>query len=168
MQSSTRGQRALQWAIWTVIYVYIKVCVYWIQYYAYKYVLFSQRYTIWTKVLGQLTITPTTTLYSNYTDIYMDLVPAFAAITASTLLGRLSTTFWSISVVIFSRLSSRAFVSSDTHVGREGLTRSLCSSSSQKCLMALRSGPVKFFLIKLIQPCPYGPGFLHWGIVMLE
>ncbi|MCI4393571.1 hypothetical protein PGIGA_G00158990 [Pangasianodon gigas] len=29
-------------------------------------------------------------------------------------------------------------------------------------------GPVKFFHTKLIQPCLYGPCFVHWGTVMLE
>ncbi len=41
---------------------------------------------------------------------------------------------------IFYHSSRSAFVRSDTDVGREGLARSLCSNSSQRCSIGLRSG----------------------------
>ena len=54
--------------------------------------------------------------------------------------GKLSTRFWRVSVGIFAHSGKRAFVRSDTDVGREGLAHNLRSSSSQRCLMGLRSG----------------------------
>src|SRR4029434_6078389 len=66
--------------------------------------------------------------------------PPFAAITASTLLGRLSTNFWSVSVGIGAHSFCRAFMRSGTDVGREGLGRNLRSSSSHRCSMGLTSG----------------------------
>lgn len=47
--------------------------------------------------------------------------PHFAAVTASTLLGRLSTRFVSVSVGISAYSLCEAFVTSDTDVGQEGL-----------------------------------------------
>lgn len=57
----------------------------------------------------------------------------------------------------------RAFVRSGTDVGREGLACNLCSSSSQRCSMGLRSGLCagQIFNTKLIQPFLYGPCFVH-------
>ncbi|KAK3549020.1 hypothetical protein QTP70_025092 [Hemibagrus guttatus] len=59
------------------------------------------------------------------------LAPLGLAITASTLLGRLSTRFRSVFMGIFDRSSRSAFVRSGTDVGREGLSCSLRSNSSQ-------------------------------------
>ena len=64
----------------------------------------------------------------------------FAAITASTLLGRFSTRCWHIAVGTCLHSATRALVRSDTDVGRLGLARSRRSSLSQRCTMGLRSG----------------------------
>lgn len=67
--------------------------------------------------------------------------PVIAAITALTLLGRLSTRFGNLFKGFFFYHSSiSAFVSLGTDVGREGLVCSLCSNSSQMCSIRLRSG----------------------------
>ncbi len=64
------------------------------------------------------------------------------------------------------------FVRSGSDGGREGLARSLCVFDISKVFDGLEvrvlCEPVKFFHIKLIQPCLYGPGFVHWGTGMLE
>ncbi|XP_058258308.1 uncharacterized protein LOC131361290 isoform X2 [Hemibagrus wyckioides] len=72
--------------------------------------------------------------------VQYDVGPPFAAITASTLLGRLSTRFRSVFMGIFDHSSRSAFVRSHTDVGREGLALSLRSNSSQRCSIGLRSG----------------------------
>ena len=69
-----------------------------------------------------------------------DIGPPFAAITASTLLGKLSTKFRSVFMGIFDHSSSSAFVRSDTDVGPEGLAHSLHSNSSQRSSIGLGSG----------------------------
>lgn len=73
--------------------------------------------------------------------INVELVSPSAAITASTVLGRLSGRFWSVYVGVVANLSRRASVRSDTAVGWQGLARSLQSSSSQRSSTGLRSGP---------------------------
>ena len=80
------------------------------------------------------------TSHSKIMGINMELVPSFAAITASTLLGRLSTRCWNIAAGICFHSATRAFVRSGTDVGRLGVAHSRCSNSSQRCLMVLRSG----------------------------
>ena len=80
------------------------------------------------------------TSHSKIMGINMELVPPFAAITASTLLGRLSTTCWNIAAGTLSHSATRAFVRSGTDVGRLCLIRSRRSNSSQRCLMGLKSG----------------------------
>uniref|UniRef100_A0A3P8T6V7 mRNA m(6)A methyltransferase n=1 Tax=Amphiprion percula TaxID=161767 RepID=A0A3P8T6V7_AMPPE len=72
--------------------------------------------------------------------VQYDIGPHFAAVTASTLLGRLSTRFRSVFMGIFDHSSRSAFVRSHTDVGPEGLALSLCSNSSQRCSIGLRSG----------------------------
>ena len=64
--------------------------------------------------------------------ISMELVPPIAAITVSTLLGRLSS--------ICRNIATKALGRSSIDVGILGLARSRCSNSSQKCSMGLRSG----------------------------
>uniref|UniRef100_A0AAR2IK04 Mediator of RNA polymerase II transcription subunit 25 n=1 Tax=Pygocentrus nattereri TaxID=42514 RepID=A0AAR2IK04_PYGNA len=74
---------------------------------------------------------------------YRHIWSPFAAVTASTILGIFLnldfSRFWRVSVGISAHSFRRAFVMSDTDVGREGLARSPHSSSSQTCLMGLRS-----------------------------
>ena len=72
--------------------------------------------------------------------INMELVPPFAAITASTLLGKVSTRCWNIAVGICFHSATRALVRSGTDVGQLGLTHNQHSNSSQRCSMGLRSG----------------------------
>ncbi|XP_058230352.1 uncharacterized protein LOC131343021 isoform X2 [Hemibagrus wyckioides] len=72
--------------------------------------------------------------------VQYDVSPPFAAITASTLLGRLSTRFRSVFMGIFDHSSRSTFVRSHTDFGREGLALSLRSNSSQRCSIGLRSG----------------------------
>uniref|UniRef100_A0A3P8S0T8 Uncharacterized protein n=1 Tax=Amphiprion percula TaxID=161767 RepID=A0A3P8S0T8_AMPPE len=72
--------------------------------------------------------------------VQYDVGPPFAARTASTLLGRLSTRFRSVFMGIIDHSSRSSFVRSHTDVGPEGLALSLCSNSSQRCSMGLRSG----------------------------
>ena len=64
----------------------------------------------------------------------------FGAITASTLLGRLSTRFRSVSMGMCDQSFRSAFVSSGTDVGWEGLARSLRSNLSQRCSIGLKLG----------------------------
>ena len=81
------------------------------------------------------------TSHSKMMGINMGLVPPFAAITAFTLLVRLSTRhFWNITVGPCFHSATRALVRLATDVGRLGLTRSQRSNSSQRCSMGLRSG----------------------------
>jgi hypothetical protein len=60
--------------------------------------------------------------------------------TASTLLGRLSTRCWNIAAGTCFHSATRTLVRLGTDVGRLGLARSRCSNSSQRCSMGLRSG----------------------------
>ena len=76
--------------------------------------------------------------HSKITGINMELVPPFAAITASTLLGRLSTRCWNIAAGTCFHSATRALVRLGTDVGRLGLAHSRCSNSSQRCSMGLR------------------------------
>ncbi|MED6255114.1 hypothetical protein ATANTOWER_004861 [Ataeniobius toweri] len=64
----------------------------------------------------------------------------FAAITASTLLRRLSTSFRSVSLGIFYHSFRSTFLRSHTDVGQEGLAHSFWYNLSQMCSMDLRSG----------------------------
>jgi hypothetical protein len=66
--------------------------------------------------------------------------PPFAAITASTLLGRISTRCCNIAAGTCFHSATRALVRSGTDVGRLGLAHSRCSNSSQRYLMGLRLG----------------------------
>ena len=61
-------------------------------------------------------------------------------ITASTLLGRLSTRRWNIAAGTYFHSATRAIVRLRTDVGRLDLARSRPYDSSQRCLMGLRSG----------------------------
>ena len=79
------------------------------------------------------------TSHSKIMGINMELVPPFASITASTLLGRLSTRCWNIAAGTCFQSATRPLVWSSTDVGLLGLSRSQCSNSSQSCLMGLRS-----------------------------
>ncbi|KAK6307892.1 hypothetical protein J4Q44_G00211630 [Coregonus suidteri] len=80
------------------------------------------------------------TSHSKIMGINMELVPFFAAITASTLLGRLFTRCWNIAAGTCFHSATRALVRSGTDVGRLGLAYSRRSNSSQRCSMGLRSG----------------------------
>jgi hypothetical protein len=71
---------------------------------------------------------------------YYGVCPPFAAITASTLLGRLSTRCWNIAAGTCFHSTTRALVRSSTDVGRLGLARSRRSNSSQRFSMGLKSG----------------------------
>lgn len=64
----------------------------------------------------------------------------FAAITASSLLGRLSTRFQRVFVGFFVHSFYRAFMRWGTDGGQKGLACNLCFSLSQRCLMGLRLG----------------------------
>ena len=81
--------------------------------------------------------------------INIELVPPFAALTASTLLERFSTWCWNNAAGICFHSATTALVRLDTDVGPDlGLARSRCSNSSQRCSMGLRSGlcrPFKYF-----------------------
>ena len=79
------------------------------------------------------------TFHSKIMAIKMELVP-FAAIIASTLLGRLSTRCWNIVAGTCFHSGTRALVRSGTDVGRLGLARSQHSITSQRCSMGLRLG----------------------------
>jgi hypothetical protein len=87
--------------------------------------------------------------------------PPFAAVTASTLLGRLSTRSWNIATGICVHSATRALVRLGTDVGWLVLIHSQCSSSSQRCSMEFRwralCRPVKFFHTNLDKPFLYGP-----------
>jgi len=72
--------------------------------------------------------------------VNMELVHPFAALTSSTLLGRPSTRFRSVFMGTFDHSSTSAFVRSGTDVGWKGLACSLCSNSSQRYSIGLRSG----------------------------
>lgn len=61
-------------------------------------------------------------------------------LTASTLLGRLSTRLRCVSVRIEAHSFCSAFMKSGIDVKHEGLAHDLCSSSSQKCSMQLKPG----------------------------
>jgi hypothetical protein len=65
---------------------------------------------------------------------------SFAAITASTLLGSISTRCWNIAAGTYFHSATRALVRSDTDVGRLGLARSRRSNSPWRWSMGLRSG----------------------------
>ena len=103
--------------------------------------------------------------------INMELVPPFAAMTASTLLGRLSTKCWNIVAETCFHSATRSIVRLGI-VGNLGLGRSRRSNSSQRCSMRLSLGPlcrpVKFFHTDLDKPFLYEPHFVHRGIVMLK
>nr|XP_061844147.1 uncharacterized protein LOC133624531 isoform X2 [Nerophis lumbriciformis] len=78
-------------------------------------------------------------LFDNGTN-YCNLRNIIQAITASTLLGRLSTRLRSVFIGIFHHSSKSALVRSHTDVGREVLALSLRSNSSQRCSIGFRSG----------------------------
>ena len=95
------------------------------------------RYTKCPKVCGHLLVEQS---HSKNMGINMELVPPFAAITASTLQGRLSTRCWNIAAGTCFHSATRALVWPGTNVGRLGLAGSRRSNSSKRCLMGLRSG----------------------------
>lgn len=66
----------------------------------------------------------------------------------------------------FAHSSRKAFVQSDTDVGKEGLAHSDCSISSQWYSLLLTLG-LCVSRSKLIQPCLYGPCFVNWNTFML-
>ena len=80
------------------------------------------------------------TSHSRIMGINMDLVPPFADITASTLLGSLSTRCWNIAAGSCFNSATRALVRSGTDVVRLGLACSQRSNSSQRFSMGLRVG----------------------------
>ena len=87
------------------------------------------------------------TSHSKIMSIKMEFVPPFAAITASTLLGRLSTRCWNIAAGTCFHSATQALLRLGTDVGRLGLARgrlglarSRRPNSSQRCSMGLRSG----------------------------
>ncbi len=99
------------------------------------------KYTIWPKVSGQLTITPIWAFWTSYSKtigINMELTAVivaaviaakgllFAAIAAATLLRRLSTRFWNVCVKICG-----------TDIGREGPA---CNQQYNSSQIGLRSG----------------------------
>ena len=86
--------------------------------------------SMWTPVLR--------TSQSKIMAINMELVPSFAGILASTLLGRLSSRCWNIALGTFFHSATRALVRSGTDVGWLGLARSRRSNSSQRFSMGLR------------------------------
>jgi hypothetical protein len=102
------------------------------------------------------------TSHSKIMGINIDLVPPFAAITASTLLARLSTRCWNIAAGTCFHSTTRALVRLGTDVGRLGLARSWRSNSSQMFdgveVRAL-CRPVKFFHSNLM-PFLYAPRFV--------
>ena len=82
-------------------------------------------YTMWTKVLGRLHITPTGTFMTSHSKsigINMELVP-FCSCNSFNTSAKFSTTYWSVTLRIFAHSFRRAFVSTDTEVGQEGLAR---------------------------------------------
>ena len=94
--------------------------------------------------------------------------PAFAAITASTLLGRCSTR-WGI----FDHSSRSVFVRSHTDVGWKGLALGPCSSSSERRSTGSVEVRILCRLVKFIHTRRshlrlYGPCSVHWCTVMLE
>jgi len=62
-----------------------------------------------------------------------------------------------------SHLSGRAFVRSSIGIGWGGLAGNICSSSSQRCSMGMRSGLgyVRASQVLHIQPCLNEPCFVH-------
>ena len=72
--------------------------------------------------------------------INMELVPPFAAITASTLLGRLSTRCWNIAAGTCIHSATRVLLVRFGATDVWCLARRQCSNSSQRCSMGLRSG----------------------------
>lgn len=100
--------------------------------------------------------------------IIMEIVPPLQLTQLPLFLGRLSTSFWSLSAAICARLI--AFLRSDVDVGWEGLAGNLLSSLSQRYggveVRAL-CGTVKLFHTKIIHPF-FGLSFVQWGSVPLE
>ena len=99
-----------------------------------------------------------------------------AAITASTLLGRLSTRCWNIAAItastLLGRLSTRcwniASIQTQEHLLVQALT---LGDSSQRCSMGLRlglcAGQSRSSTLNSTNHL-YGPRFVHRGIVMLK
>ena len=91
----------------------------------------------------------------------------FAAITAFTLLERLSTRCWGLASI-----QQRALVKSGTDVRQLGLARQLAFQFIPKVFNGVEGRPlcrpVKFFHTDLDKPFLYGPRFVQRGIVMLK
>ena len=101
----------------------------------------------------------------------MELVPPFTAITASTLLGRLSIRCWNNAVGTCFYSATRAMVRSGTDVRGLGLALSRHSNSSQRCSMGLMGS------VQARQVLPHQSRtnhfcivfcIVHRGIVMLK
>ena len=80
------------------------------------------------------------TPHSKIMGINMELVPPFAAITASTLLRRLFTRYWNLATGTCFHSATRGLMRSGTDVRQLDLARSWCSNSPQRCSMGLGSG----------------------------
>ena len=92
-------------------------------------------YTTWPKVCGHLLVEH---LIPKSWELIWSWAP-FTAITASTLLERLSTRCWNIAARTCFHSATSALVRSGTVVGLLGLVRSRRSNSSQRCSKGLRS-----------------------------
>ena len=99
---------------------------------------FMSRYILRTVVLGH--VHATLRCYDVPFSIHCHYYGVGSSCTTFHSSGKLSTRFRSVSVGISAHSSRKAFVRSDTDVGREGLAHSLRSNSSQRCWMGLRSG----------------------------
>jgi hypothetical protein len=102
----------------------------------------------------------------------MELVPPFAAITASTLLGTPSTRCWNIAAGTCFHSATRALMRSDTDIQAISLASQsafqLIPKVFDRVEVRALCRPVKFFHTDLNKPFLYGPRFVHRGIVMLK
>jgi len=98
--------------------------------------------------------------------VYIDVGLPFAAMTASTLLGKLSTRFRSVLMGIFNH-SSRSALWGQTLMLDEKAWLAVSALIHPKSVL-LGCRPVKFFHTKLTHSCLYGPCFVHWCSVKWE
>lgn len=83
--------------------------------------------------------------------------------------GQIDCTFLFSENICLKHQAKWVFLRSDvTHDRHKSLAHIQCSSKFYMYLMGLRLRAFKFFHIKLIQACLYGPCLLHWGTVMLD
>ena len=94
--------------------------------------------------------------------------PPFAAITASSLLGRLSTRCWNIAVGTCFHSAPRALVRSGTDVGGSQSVFQFIPKVIDKGEVRALCRPVKLLHTDLDKPFLYGPHFVHRGICMLK